>query len=225
MQTGERELNLNDRTFSIGPCSLIVFNPGDVHGCRQTSETLFAYDSITIGASLLEGAVLQQPSESNSDAVALFEQILDSLDAADSETAFALVLELATLLEAPAVASEFSTRHAEAAARVHARLSEDSAQTISIAQLAANEGLSPYTLIRAYRKRFSITPLQHLASLRTERACALLAKGISPGEAAHRVGFADQSHLTRVFKQRIGTTPAVYARMMANASSEPMDRL
>ena len=224
MRTGERELNLNSHTISISPGSLIVFNPGDVHGCKHTSETLFAYDSITIGASLLDGAMLQHSSEPDPEAVALFEQVLDALDAADSEIAPALVLELASMLEVPAVASELSTRHAEAAARVHARLNEDPAQTISIAQLAAEEELSPYALIRAYRKRFSITPLQHLASLRTERACALLAKGITPSEVAHCVGFADQSHLTRVFKQRIGTTPAAYARMITNVGSESGER-
>ena len=81
--------------------------------------------------------------------------------------------------------------------------------------LAAAEGISEYALIRAYRRRFAITPLQHLMSLRVECACELLSEGAAPADVAAEAGFADQAHLTRVFKQRIGTTPAAYRRMTA----------
>lgn len=76
------------------------------------------------------------------------------------------------------------------------------------------EGLSAYALIRAYRRRFHITPLQHLLSLRVECACRLLGEGASVADAAAETGFSDQAHLTRVFGQRIGTTPAAYRGMV-----------
>lgn len=52
-------------------------------------------------------------------------------------------------------------------------------------------------------------------ALRVECACELLAEGAGPADVAAETGFADQAHLTRVFKQRMGTTPAAYGRMAA----------
>jgi AraC-like DNA-binding protein len=35
---------------------------------------------------------------------------------------------------------------------------------------------------------------------------------MSLSEVAYATGFADQSHITRVFKQVVGITPGLYAR-------------
>lgn len=67
---------------------------------------------------------------------------------------------------------------------------------------------------------YSITPIQHLISLRTEEACRLLAAGELPAEVAREAGFADQAHLTRAFKQRMGTTPAAYRKTVHRKGSE-----
>ena len=41
----------------------------------------------------------------------------------------------------------------------------------------------------------------------------MLLSGRSPVEVAAASGFADQAHMTRAFKARIGTTPGSFARM------------
>ncbi|WP_333904326.1 helix-turn-helix domain-containing protein, partial [Achromobacter insolitus] len=43
-------------------------------------------------------------------------------------------------------------------------------------------------------------------------ARVLLRDGLALADAAHAVGFADQAHLTRVFKQVYGSTPGVLRR-------------
>ena len=92
---------------------------------------------------------------------------------------------------------------------------------MKISQLAAMEGLSEYALIRASRRRFHITPLQHLMSLRVECACGLLREGAPVADIATETGFSDQAHLTRIFKQRIGTTPAAYQAMACGKEHRP----
>lgn len=48
---------------------------------------------------------------------------------------------------------------------------------------------------------------------RVERAKDLLKEGNTPLAAvAIRVGFADQAHLTRVFRKIVGTTPGAWRR-------------
>ena len=78
---------------------------------------------------------------------------------------------------------------------------------------AENEGISAYALIRAYRRMFSLTPVQHQLALRVDAACELLANGAHASDAAAELGFSDQAHLTREFKKRIGCTPGSYAAM------------
>lgn len=78
---------------------------------------------------------------------------------------------------------------------------------------AENEGISAYALIRAYKRMFALTPVQHQMALRVDAACELLANGANVSDAAAELGFSDQAHLTREFKKRIGCTPGSYATM------------
>lgn len=98
--------------------------------------------------------------------------------------------------------------------RTEALLRKGLSDPIDLRTVATREGISEYALIRAFRRCYAITPIQHLISLRTERACGLLAAGELPADAAQEAGFADQAHLTRAFKQRMGTTPAAYRKMV-----------
>ena len=50
---------------------------------------------------------------------------------------------------------------------------------------------------------------------RVARARELLRGGLPLADAAHAVGFADQAHMTRVFKQVYGSTPGVFRKASA----------
>ena len=215
VEEGERELELNGKRVRIAPGDLIVFNPGDVHGCQHASEALFAYDSVTIAAEILDDAYLRLPRRGNREALRAFDDLLSSIEGKDGAEILERALFLASCLDAGEAYSANTTIHEESALRVFAHLCGHLAEPHTIAELSTIEGISEYALIRAYRKRFSITPLQHLMSLRVECACELLSEGTAPADVAAETGFADQAHLTRVFKQRIGTTPAAYRRMAA----------
>ena len=60
-----------------------------------------------------------------------------------------------------------------------------------------------------------MTPHAYLVQRRLALARSLLAGGQSIAEAATAAGFADQAHLTRVFRRCLGYTPAAYARARA----------
>ena len=59
VEGGERDLDLNGSRVRIVPGDLVAFNPGDMHGCCQAGDALFAYDSVTIAAEVLDGARLR----------------------------------------------------------------------------------------------------------------------------------------------------------------------
>ena len=66
-------------------------------------------------------------------------------------------------------------------------------------------------LIRAFRRHFHTTPATYLRKLRAGEAARLLVETDAPiAEIALTAGFADQSHLNRVFKRLMGCTPAAF---------------
>lgn len=84
---------------------------------------------------------------------------------------------------------------------------------LSVADIAAECGLSRSYFIKAFKGSTGKTPHRWLTTYRIERACALLAQGgWSIAAVALACGFADQSHLTRVFTQQLGTTPGMWRR-------------
>jgi AraC-like DNA-binding protein len=78
---------------------------------------------------------------------------------------------------------------------------------IDLAALAQAAGLSPFHLIRVFCKTTGLTPHNWLLDRRVHLACKLLRTGMSGTAVAAQCGFADQSHLNRVFKSRLGITP------------------
>ncbi|MDR3631103.1 MAG: AraC family transcriptional regulator [Desulfocapsaceae bacterium] len=83
-------------------------------------------------------------------------------------------------------------------------------QDISLADLAAESGLSPYHLIRVFKAETGLTPHRYLTQVRVRRAEQLIRRGEDLADTAYKVGFADQSHLNRHYKAIIGVTPGAY---------------
>ncbi|MGP0035164.1 MAG: AraC family ligand binding domain-containing protein [Solirubrobacteraceae bacterium] len=109
--------------------------------------------------------------------------------------------------------SERGRTHAEHAAVRRARdhLRERWDERVSLAELSEVAGLSRYELVRRFRDQTDITPHAFQTNLRIAQARRLLSAGVAPAEVAAECGFADQPHLSRVFKRAVGVSPARYA--------------
>jgi AraC family transcriptional regulator len=83
----------------------------------------------------------------------------------------------------------------------------------SLTQLAALVGLSPHYFAAVFRNTFGCTPHRYLLQERIVEAKRMLTLRDMPVCAvAQALGFADQSHFTRVFRKLTGTTPSRYQR-------------
>jgi AraC-like DNA-binding protein len=91
-------------------------------------------------------------------------------------------------------------------------LDEHYDRRVSLAELARIVELNPVYLVRSFRQHVGLPPHAYQRQTRLNRACRMLQLGAPASEVAYAVGFADQSHLTRVFKQLLGVAPAQYAR-------------
>jgi AraC family transcriptional regulator len=79
---------------------------------------------------------------------------------------------------------------------------------LTLVELSAIVQLSPYHFSRLFKKSLGMTPHQYIVQQRIDRAKYLLQfNDARISEIAVQVGFCDQSHLTRGFKQILGITP------------------
>ena len=85
--------------------------------------------------------------------------------------------------------------------------------TISLSKAAETAGISRFRLAHLLKAATGQTLLQHVKRLRAEEARSLLENtALSCAEIAANLGFTDQSHFTRHFREVAGITPAQYRR-------------
>jgi AraC family transcriptional regulator len=90
---------------------------------------------------------------------------------------------------------------------MRAHLSQD----LSLDVLAQQIGFSPYHFARLFRQTLGESPHQFVLRQRVERAQHLLKEADVPlAHIALECGFANQSHLSLVFKRLLGLTPRAY---------------
>ncbi len=79
---------------------------------------------------------------------------------------------------------------------------------LTVSGIAQAVYMSPYHFMRLFKESTGQSPHQYVIEARVRKATELLTTGkLTISEAAHRVGFVDQSHLTRHFKRVFGLPP------------------
>ena len=95
-------------------------------------------------------------------------------------------------------------------ALVRRHLHDHLGELIPTAALAEMSGLTESHFIRAFHLEFGLPPHAYHLRLRLARAVELLSYGLSVATVANECGFADQSHLSRKFKEVYGMTPGAW---------------
>ncbi|WP_165983900.1 AraC family transcriptional regulator [Streptomyces sp. YIM 98790] len=225
-----------------GPGSIVVLEPGEVHTGGPAGDDGFAYRvAYPPEALLAEGVAGGRPPrfrrpviEDPPLAAALHRAYREAAGAGTAAAAagtadalehesrlLGLFAELARRHAAPGTARpprEIADPAGHLVRHVRERLAAGLLAPPSLADLAAELGVSRYQLLRAFRRGSGMPPYAWLAQYRVDRARVLLAAGHRPAEAAALTGFADQAHLTRWFRRVLGVTPAAYRNSVQDAA-------
>ncbi len=98
-------------------------------------------------------------------------------------------------------------------------LREDFGRRLTLAQLSAATRMHPSSLARGFRLETGVTIGEYLSRIRVQHACSLIAQQHMPlTDIADACGFADQSHMTRVFKSITGMAPGALRRDISSIS-------
>ncbi len=97
--------------------------------------------------------------------------------------------------------------------RLNEFIDAHSSEKLALADLAGLAAMPESTFLRAFKATTGQTPYQFVLDRRIARALDLLASPRhSLSDIAYACGFASQSHMTDVFRQKVGVTPGQYRR-------------
>lgn len=217
-----------------GPGDTIMVNPGEVHSGQPLDSsgrawrmlyfdpalvTSAADDTIRVGAGQIE---LTSPVARDDRLATLFGQLfaVATSTIADAsplvrDEAFALLL--AYVLRRHTTMAPARPLPASIA-RARARIDDDPTAKVSLADLATTTGLSRFQVLRGFSRELGLTPHAYVIQRRMHLARRLLASGAGLAATAIAAGFADQSHMTRVFVRHLGVTPGAYAAAVSGAA-------
>lgn len=213
------------RMFVVGPGHLVIIPPEMVHQCSPQSydswqfKMLYIHPSwlkITFGLQTVDyiPTVKMLDEKSLNQTTNLFRILQSKLPVIQKESC--LIHDLPGLLNFGHLLvgdpEGFDNYNMRAYRLSREYLHENFLERITLDNLAIVSGLSKYHLIRLFNKMCGVSPHGYLTMLRVNHAKKELLKNRSIAEVAVEVGFYDQSHFSKTFKQYMGITPDYYRR-------------
>lgn len=202
--------------------STLLFHPeGEVHS-EAHYDTVVRIFSIEPTPAVLElirerCGLLKQPMDVHGGPlVALSTRLYREFRAQDALAPLAME---GLLLEILVAACRLKTDSATSVAPQWLRQAKDlihdqSAQNLSLADIAQSVGVHPAHLARTFRQHFHCTVGEYVRNLRMERARRELSTtDISLSVLALTLGYSDQSHFATAFRRHTGIAPGQFRKM------------
>ena len=90
---------------------------------------------------------------------------------------------------------------------------------LSVASLAARQGMSEVYLRKLFRSLYGVSPSQYITQTRISRAKQLMQYPfLSLEECAYQSGFSSLAYFSRVFRKVVGLSPAAYRKSIKQQS-------
>jgi len=238
-ESGVQEFDYRGVVHRSLPGQTVVLHPDELHDGRPGTADGFSYRSVyldparvhdavrsaagrPVALPFVENPVVDDPQLAAALAGA-FQSRLEPLAAlALIDTASAALMRAARQLPAP-------SRHRALSDAVLARAREfldaNFARVVSAGEIEAACGETRYTISANFKQRYGTSPYRYLLMRRLEHVRARLVDDASLASLAQEAGFADQAHLTRMFKSAYGMTPSAFVALRRAGSQAPHARI
>lgn len=227
VQSGVQRQSFHGETLFLGRGTVMLMPPGEVHDGTAASADPYTLRTFRLSPSLLQGlgeeitgssafpsqsAIILQDSP-------LAEHLLDLHTAlqhpasdgiADETSALELLESLFARLKLPSQRHLSGTLTGEQIQKVRDYAEAYAADKIVLEDLSRLLDLDRFRFLKLFKRTVGMTPHAWLLRLRLEKSVTLMRKDRHRPitEIAHAVGFFDQSHFTRAFRDAYGITPA-----------------
>ena len=236
IEAGASMIRYHGRAVTQRAGDVVVIPAREVHTGESASPDGWSYSMLYLPLELIDRFVPREsfefegPSVADRDlaarVVALHRALDAGVDPLRGQTAMAEVLHLLSERHAIRGSREIAEPCRTAAvSRVRDYLEEHFAKAITLTELSALSGVSPFHLSRQFRARYGLPPYMYLELVRVERARDMLQRGEPISRIAFATGFSDQSHLTRRFKRVVGVPPGQYAKTYVAHRTAGMPRV
>jgi len=118
-----------------------------------------------------------------------------------------------------------SVRVQDRTAVVRRALHDDPGRRWTLQDMATLAGLSSFHFLRVFKHALGVTPHHFLRHVRCRHALVGMLTGERLSTCAYRAGFADQSHLTRMFVTFLGVPPGQLREAVAATFRRAVPRL
>lgn len=231
---GQSEFFCDGRLHQVKAGSLVFMNPNVVHACNPRQDSPWAYYMMHIETSWLANVLYQnglrpdmrwQNSRLDTLTMPSFYQDFVSL-CQDLMSHQFTVMEKEGLLSDYVVAlfSYLDTRDGREETLLPPNrlylvanyLDQHCLEEISLDLISEKFGYSTSYLVRAFKRHFNMTPHAYRLNRRVQLGKQALKQGQAISSVAQTVGFSDQAHFQRVFKERVAATPDQYRRSVSS---------
>jgi AraC-like DNA-binding protein len=214
---GSNDFRRERQLFKAPAGTVCVVNPAEVHTgggrhltywCLMPSPALLrlAFPEAEPSALCTTRAVIQEPAALMA-VRRLFEAFRHGGDRLQRQEAAVAALH-AVLGRGPVPPAAPKAGKSPLVAKAIEYLMENLHRQVSLEELGAAIGASSFQVCRAFAARVGISPGAFVRSRRVARAQRLIHSGRDLSSVAAACGFADQAHMTRLFRAVLGCTPA-----------------
>jgi AraC-like DNA-binding protein len=202
-----------------------ILHPDELHDGAAGGDRGFGYRIAYVDPALIQQALGGRPLPFVSDPIVAERVVSSRMSAAlwrldepiDALSRVELAVDLAAMLSglSGGQGEKRTSLRLAALLRVRDLIAADPAASHPLERLERVSGLDRWTLARQFRAAFG-TNLRSFRTMRQlDRARGMIRAGTPLSEVAVAAGFADQSHMSRLFKRTYGLTPGRWATALA----------
>nr|WP_290983685.1 AraC family transcriptional regulator [Halomonas sp.] len=230
--TGKSTFRYRDSSYEISAGDLVLMNPDWVHACNPIENEPWAYLMLYVDTNWLTDlryrtgllasprwediatAVISQTEFYNgyrSMAECLLDNQCSPLEKQAAVVDYLLEVFHWLVREPHQTLKKAPNELLAVAAYLDAHASKE----LTLADLCNFSGYSAGHLIRTFKQHFGLTPHAYLVNRRIQLGQRELKRGKPIVETALKVGFNDQPHFQRTFKQLVAATPNQYRQSLS----------